>query len=342
MVTAPRDSRERRVTVRDVATHAGVSQATVSQVLSGSRPVAEDTRARVLAAVQELGYRPNHFARALRQQKSHTVAIVVPNITHVTYPMVARGAGEILGPLGYQVALYDTNGLRATEKQIVRTLTDRMVDGAIVFGYPLAPGDARMLQESGVAVVNGNPGSESSPLWDTVQVDETAALRYLTRTLAERYDGPIAYIGGPAGHNTAPRREAGFHAGMQDLTLATDPRLTTSAPYTWAGGRSALTGMLEAGLRPRLVVCANDMIAIGAIAAAREHGLDVPGEVAVSGYDNIDAAEMAVPPLTTIEASPFEQGRAAARLLLERMTDTYRGPARHLTLSAEPVMRASA
>jgi len=342
MVTAPRDSRDRRITVRDVAAHAGVSQATVSQVLSGSRPVAETTRSRVLASIKTLGYRPNHLARALRQQKSHTVAIVVPNITHVTYPMIARGAGEILGPLGYQVALYDTNGLRATETQIVRTLTDRMVDGAIVFGYPLAPGDARILQESRIAIVNGNPGTESSPPWDTVQVDETSALRDLTRTFGAQYKGPIAYIGGPVDHNTAPRREAGFRAGMEELALACEPRLMTSAPYTWAGGRNALAGILEAGLHPRLVVCANDMIAIGAIAAAREQWLDVPGDIAVTGYDNIDAAEMAVPPLTTIEASPYEQGRAAARLLLERMTSTYSGPARHLTLSAEAVARASA
>jgi LacI family transcriptional regulator len=342
MVMAPRDSADRRITAREVAAHAGVSQATVSQVLSGSRPVSESTRSRVLASVKELGYRPNHLARALRQQKSHTVAIVVPNITHVTYPMVARGASEILGPLGYQVALYDTNGLRTTENQIVRTLTDRMVDGAIVFGYPLTPSDARVLQGSGVAIVNGSPGAEPSPRWDTVQVDETSALRNLTRSLGVRYEGLIAYIGGPADHNTAPRREAGFRAGMDDLGLACEPRLLTSAPYTWAGGRNALAGILEAGLRPRLVVCANDMIAIGAIAAAREHGLDVPDDVAVSGYDNIDAAEMAVPPLTTVEAFPFEQGRAAARLLLERMTNAYSGPARHLILSAESVTRASA
>ncbi|WP_377267593.1 LacI family DNA-binding transcriptional regulator [Peterkaempfera sp. SMS 1(5)a] len=342
MVTAPRDPFDRRVTVRDVAAHAGVSQATVSQVLNSSRPVSEATRARVTASIEELGFRPNHLARALRQQKSHTVAIVVPNITHVTYPMVARGAGEILGPLGYQVALYDTNGLRATEKQIVRTLTDRMVDGAIVFGYPLAPGDARALQESGVAIVNGNPGTEALLRWDTVEVDEMSAMRDLTRTVTARYAGQIAYIGGPVDHNTAPRREAGFRAGMQDLGRACDAGLMASAPYTWAGGRNALAAILENGMRPRLVVCANDMIAIGAMAAAREHGLDVPGDVAVTGYDNIDAAEMAVPPLTTIEPFPFEQGRAAARLLLERMTDSYAGTARHLTLAAEPVDRASA
>lgn len=342
MAQAPSKSRDRRITVRDVATHAGVSQATVSQVLSGTRPVSEGTRARVLTSIQELGYRPNHLARALRQQKSHTVAIVVPNITHVTYPMVARGAGEILGRPGYQVALYDTNGLRATEKQIVRTLTDRMVDGAILFGYPLAPSDARVLQESDIAIVNGSPGTDAALPWDTVRVDETTALRDLTRTLGQRYTGPIGYIGGPADHNTTPLREAGFRAGLTDLGLSCEPRLMTSAPYTWAGGRGALASLFEAGINPRLVVCANDMIAIGAIAAAREQGLDVPGDIAVSGYDNIDAAEMAVPALTTIEAFPYEQGRAAARLLLDRMTNTYSGPARHLILSAETVPRTSA
>lgn len=335
--------RSRRVTVDDVAAHAQVSQSTVSQVLSGSRPVAEATRLRVLRSIEELGYRPNRLARALRQQRSHTVAIVVPNITHVLYPLVARGASEIFRPLGYQVALYDTDNHRATETQVLRAITERMVDGAILFGYPLDATDAEILNESGISIVNGGLDNETPAPWDTVRVAQADALRGLVESLGPRYDGPIAYIGGPAGHGTSPVREKGFRDGMAAIGRPAEPAAITAADsFSFAGGRDTLNRLLDTGPQPRLVVCANDLIAIGAMAAARDRGLGIPDDIAFSGYDNTDAAELAVPPLTTVEAFANEQGRACARLLLDRVTGTHAGPARHLTLSTQLVLRRSA
>ena len=336
-------SRGRRVTVDDVAAHAGVSQSTISQVLSGTRPVAPATRSRVLASVEELGYRPNRLARALRQQRSHTVAIVVPNITHVVYPMVARGVIEVVRPLGYQGARYDTDGVRSTETQVLKSIAERMADGAVLFGYPLRRSDARILSDFGIAIVNGGLNDEVPQHWDTVRVAQADALRELVESLAPDYGGPVAYLGGPPGHGTSPVREAGFRAGMDRLGRAIDSSLVVSAAaYSAGAGREAMAGILDTGTTPRLVVCANDLIAIGAMAEARSRGLRIPDDIAFSGYDNTDASEIAVPPLTTRDAFAFEQGRACARLLLERLTDSYQGPARHLTLSTELVRRESA
>jgi len=332
-----------RATVNDVAQHAGVSQSTVSQVLGGSRPVAEATRARVLKSIEELGYRPNQLARALRHQRSQTVAIVVPNIRHELYPAVARGVSDVLRPLGYQVALYDTDRVKAIETQVVRSIAERVMDGAVIFGYPLARADARILSSLGIAVVNGGVDDDTLRPWDTVRVAQPEAVQRLVQTLGAQYGGPIAYVGGPADHPTAPVRETGFRAGMATLGIPVDEALVTSVGhYSWDDALVRFRQLAATQRRPRLVVCANDLLAIGVMAAARERGWRVPDDIAVCGYDNIVAAEMSVPPLTTIETYPFEQGHACARLLLDRMLDGYAGPPRFLTLSTEIVRRKSA
>lgn len=332
----------RRPTVADVALHAGVSKATVSQVLSGTRPVSASTRARVEASIKTLNFRPNQLARALRHQRSQTVAIVVPNITHVVYPMVARGVSEVLRPLGYQVAVYDTDDDSATESQIVRTVADRLVDGAVLFGYEVRRKDAQILERAGIAFVNGGlDGAPTDEGWDTVRVDQHTGIKALTSLAVTRHGPDIAYIGGPQGHGSAKPREEGFRDAITETGAVVNEGLLRSSPYSWQGGRDALASLLELGMRPRAVVCANDMIAIGAMTAAREAGLNIPGDIAISGFDNIDSAVMSLPPLTTVEAFPFEQGRACARLLLERMSGVYTGTPRHLTLAPEVLLRES-
>jgi len=337
------ETTKRRVTVDDVAAHAGVSQATVSQVLNGSRPVSEATRARVEASIEALGYRPNPVARALRGHRSRTVALVVADFDREVFPAVALGVTEVLGPEGYQVALYHTGGDRATAAPVVRAVTERVTDGAIVFGHALAAADARLLAEAGVTVVNGGLADTDPAAHDTVSVTQGEAFAGLVRLLGERYDGLIAHIAGPAAHDTSPVRAAGFRAGLASFgTPEADILVTPAAAYSWAAGRDAAAALLDRPRRPRILVCADDLLAIGAMAAARERGLRIPEDVAVSGYDNSVAAGLAVPPLTTVEPFPAEQGRACARLLLERLSGAYDGEPRQVTVSTEVVERESA
>ena len=332
-----------RVTVNDVAEHAGVSQSTVSQVLGGARPVSAATRVKVLASIEELGYRPNQLARALRSQRSQTVAIVVPNIVHELYPVVARGVSDVLRPLGYQVALYDTDHVRSVETQVVRSIAERVTDGAVIFGYPLARSDARTLTGLGIAVVNGGLDDDLPRPWDTVRVAQPEAMRAITEQMAGQYGGPVAYVGGPPDHSTSAVRETGFRAGMQAAGLDVDESLVTPVDeYSWPQARDHFQLLIGDHRRPRLVICANDLLAIGVIAAVRARGWRVPDDVAVTGYDNIVAAGMSVPPLTTVETYPAEQGHACARLLLDRMLGGYTGPPRFLTLNTDIVRRESA
>ncbi|MGH1524204.1 LacI family DNA-binding transcriptional regulator [Leifsonia sp. L25] len=295
---------ERRITVADVAAHAGVSPATVSQVLGGSRPVSAATRERVQQSIDELNFRPNQLARALRQQRSHTVGIVVPNITHVLYPMVARGVSEILRPLGYQVALYDTDHQDDIEQRVLATLVDRHVDGAIIFGHELTPAKAAILSDAGVQFVEGGLDGPPEHDWDTVRVDQRAAIRQITSEVWQRRGGRIAYIGGPDNEGSSYPRRDGFLDAIRALNVPGSDWSLTQTTYTWQGGREAMAELLASGPVPTSVVCANDMIAIGAMDTLRRAGLRIPDDVAVTGYDNIDAAEMAIPRSPQLKHSP--------------------------------------
>jgi len=336
--------RARRVTVDDVAAQAGVSQATVSQVLGGSRPVSQATREKVLESIQTLGFRPNQLARSLRRERSQSIAFVVPNIMHEVYPAVARGIGEVVRPLGYQVAIYDTDNDRATERHVIHTVGDRMTDGMIAFGFRLHDADLRTLDAQGIVTVNGGFTGRPPGACDSVQVSQDEAFRDAVLTLGARYRGPIAHIGGPRGHSTAPIREAGFRAGMAAGGFRLDEALVIAASeYSAVGGRDALTELLgRAAAPPRLVICANDLLAIGAISAAVTRGLRVPEDIAISGYDNIPVSEALTPPLTTMDAFQFEQGRTCARLMLERLAGDYTESARHVVMPARLIERASA
>jgi len=256
--------------------------------------------------------------------------------------MVARGVSEVLRPEGYQVALYDTDHDPVTETQVVRTITDRMVDGAIVFGFEVKPADAEIFARANKPFVNGGLDDAKALPWDSVRVDQTLAFRDLVASVAKTGRGPIAYVGGPAEEGSSAPREKGFREGIAAAGQRPDPALMAdSAAYSWEGGRTALGRILARGTRPGAVICANDMIAIGAMQAARDAGLRIPEDIAITGYDNIDAAEMTLPPLTTVEAFPFEQGRACARLLLDRLRGEVGAEPRHLLLGTEIVERDS-
>ncbi|GAA3215270.1 LacI family DNA-binding transcriptional regulator [Dactylosporangium siamense] len=331
----------RRATIGDVAAHAGVSVTTVSHVLSGRRPVSTATQQKVRRSIDLLGFRPNEIARSMRSQRTHTAALVVPNIAHVVYPFVARGITEELRPLGYQISIYDTDDDPVVKADVLQVITDRRVDGVILFGFDITSTDAAVLTGASIPFVNGGLNAEVDGPYDCVRSDQRAGLEITTRHLIERFGGPLAFVGGLPGDGPADLRESGFRRAMAAAGLPVDERLVARVPYSWEGGREALAQLLAKDLPIRAVVCANDLIAIGGMAMARERGLRVPEDLAFTGYDNIEAGTMVVPTLTSVESFLDEQGRSCARLLIDRLGRGYGGPARHVSIDTALVVRAS-
>jgi LacI family transcriptional regulator len=338
-IESPEAYEPTRVTIAQVASLAGVSPTTVSHVLSGKRIVGAATRGTVQEAIRQLGYRPNHVARNLRTRQSHMVAVVVPDITNPFYSVLTRGLADAVDGAGYGTYVCNTDGLHDREKKFFEDVFDRGVDGIV-----LASGDTASQVEFGPADY-GTPivcigGELNHPRCDVVKADDEVGSRTAAEHLIDHGFQHIAMIQGPA-HSGEPRAQ-GFRAAMRARGREVSPALMVRGDWTRLGGRQAMHQLMALPDRPDAVFCANDLMAIGAIDVAHDLGLRVPDDVAVVGFDDVDAATIVSPQLTTIRNPAYESGRTAGDLLLSRMTGRYTDAGRTVVLPCPLVSRASA
>jgi LacI family transcriptional regulator len=330
------------VTIVDVARHAGVSITTVSHALSGKRRVAEGTRARVEHSIRELGYRPNAFARGLRTERSHMVALIIPDITNPYYPTLARGMQDTLHASGYQTFVCNTDGRREQERSFLDDSLQRRVDGIAFAAFAT---NARMLApilRADIPFVSIGTMIRHGKV-DQVRTDDVAGSRDATSYLIERGYEPIGMIGGPPGIAPSDHRLEGHRAALRAARIRFDRGLVAIGDFTRAGGAAAMRELLAHDRPlPRAIFCANDLMAIGAMDVAREAKLRVPRDLAVMGYDDIEAAALVTPDLTTVVNPAREMGQACGRLLLDRMTGEHAGAGREVVIPHRLISRASA
>ena len=331
----------RRPTIGDVAERAGVSKTTVSHVLSGRRPVARTTRERVERSIRDLGYRPDGLARSLRTQRTHLVALLIPDITNPFYPVLARGLDSGMDESGYHVVICNTDSDPERGLQFVTEVYDRRVDGIVLDSFAMSVEQLR--QRTGgpaLPVVWIGADFADQPGIDIVRSDDEQGAFDATTHLIRRGCRRVAMIDGAPGGG-APRND-GLRRALAAAGMAPGGATVSHGGWTREGGARAMAGLLEGTPRPDGVFCANDLMAIGALDVLRERGVAVPDEVAVVGFDDIDAAAIVTPSLTSVVNPAFETGRIAGALLLERMTGAYTGPQRAVTLPCRLVARASA
>ncbi len=305
----------RRATIRDVARAAGVSPATVSQVLNGARPVARPTRARIIEVIQQLDYRPNAFARGLKTLRSHLVGIVLPDLSNPFYPTLVRGAQDELSASGYHTVIVNTDAGYEAERELVSELVYRQVDGLVLITFTLGTTDFAKLIGEGTPVVVIGPFTGV----DHVHTSDFSAALEMTEYLLEAGYASIAHVAGPEGAGPASPRMAGYRAAMTHHGFPPDRQVIVRGDFTKAGGAKAMVRLLEAGPPPRAVFCANDLMALGAMEAAQNSRFAVPADIAVAGFDDIDAASLVRPALTTIGHPAGDLGAKAAAQLLARI-----------------------
>ncbi|MFE2041346.1 LacI family DNA-binding transcriptional regulator [Streptomyces sp. NPDC059477] len=325
----------------EVAARAGVSVTTVSHVLSGRRPVAERTRARVLAVIEELGYQPNSLAQGLRTRRTMTVGLLVPDLTNPFYPMVLRGLDDVLVPVGYRVVACNTDGVREQEAAFLRDMAGRSVDGAVIAAFQLPRKDLLDHRRT-MPVVRLGGGYFDADLGDLVRSDDEGGMAQAVRYLLEQGRQRVAYIGGRRHTGPSDLRETGYRRALAEADRVIDEDLVLRGGFTRDAGREAAEILLARDARPDAIACANDLIAIGVLDAARKLGLRVPEELAVTGYDDIDAAFLVTPALTTVVNPAREVGRACGAALLRQLTAEEAEPARELVIANALVRRESA
>ena len=324
--------------IRDVARRAGVSVGTVSNVLNRPAAVSVSTRDRVLAAIAELGFVRNESARQLRAGQSRTIGLVVLDIANPFFTDVARGVEDVANAAGLSVILCNSDDLPAKEGAYLDLLAEQRVQGVLITPTAELSPHLAALRSRGTPVVlldRRAPG----PGQCAVTVDDVLGGRLAADHLLERGHRRIAFVGGSTGLPQVEERHAGVVAAVRE-ELGDDDALTVFSPekLTVSAGREAAAAIigLHASRRPTAAVCANDLLALGMLQEMVRHGVRVPDEFAIVGYDDIDFAAAAAVPLTSVRKPRQELGRRAAGLLLEEAT----GSADHIheQLVFEPVL----
>jgi LacI family transcriptional regulator len=330
-----------QVGMTQVAARAGVSVTTVSHVLSGRRPVAEATRARVLRVIEELSYQPNTLAQGLRTRRTMTVALIVPDLTNPFYPMVLRGLADVLVPAGYHAVVCNTDGTREEEIAFLEAMTTRQVDGVVIAAFQLSRQDF-LAHVGDLPLVRLGGRAFDAELGDLVRSDDEGGMLQAARYLLEQGRSRLAYIGGTPHTGPSDRREGGYRRALREAGHAVDEELVVRGEFTREAGRAAAERLLGRPGRPDAIACANDLIAIGVLDAARALGLDVPADLAVTGYDDIDAASLVIPALTTVVNPARQVGRACGEALLRQLGAEEPEPPRELVIANSLIRRESA
>jgi LacI family transcriptional regulator len=314
---------KRKPTQADVARRAAVSQAMVSYVLNDHPAVSvpTETRRRILEAVEELGYVPNSAARSLRTRKTMTLAAIIPDITNPYYPAFIRGIQDAAETEGYDVISYNTDGDHAKELKALRSIQHGRVDGAILVLFHVVPEDLRPLAEAGLALLKSGP---NQPSWievgvDNLMADNVEAARTAVNYLIERGHTRIGMVAGVAGTPPRERRVIGYSQALAEHHIPLDEILIRAGDFTESGGYEGMQELLKLSPRPTAVFAANDLMAIGAMFALREAGISIPDDMAIVGFDDIPAARLVQPPLTTVAQYPEALGRRSAEMVFERL-----------------------
>src|SRR3954465_10687082 len=305
--------------IRDVAVAAGVSVGTVSNVLNRPDAVSTATRERVQAAITALGFVRTESPGPLRPGRSRTIGLVVLDIANPFFTDVARGVEEVAGAAGLAGMLCNSDDQPAKEAAHLDVLTEQRVQGVLISPTAELSGHLSALRSRGTPVVLLDRRATGTDQC-AVAVDDVLGGRLAADHLLERGHRRIAFIGGSSGLPQGQERHDGGVAAVREGTGG-DDALTVFSPgtLTVAGGREAAAQIigLPAGRRPTAAVCANDLLALGLLQEMVRHGVRVPDDFAIVGYDDIDFAAAAAVPLTSVRKPRQELGRPAARLLLD-------------------------
>lgn len=305
--------------ITELAEHAQVSPTTVSRVLNNSsHAVSEATRQRVLQAAAELNYRPNALARAMITRRTRIIGVIVGDSSDPYFSTIVRGIEGEAQEHGYLVIICNTDRDPLIEHSYLALLHDYQVDGIIFAGG--SRHDSAMLaavlgelRESKVAMVALNPHTAVPA---EIHIDNVSAAREMTEYLLALGHRRIALINGPEEITTSVQRLEGYRQALAAAGLPFDPELVWPGQFTFASGAAAAQRFLTTANRPTALFGSNDQTAIGAMATLREAGVDIPQEVSVAGFDDIEQARYVYPSLTTMEVPMHRLGQEGMRHLL--------------------------
>jgi LacI family transcriptional regulator len=316
----------KNTTLQDIAAKANVSKSTVSRVLNDKSVVNSETRRVVLEAMERVGYTPNVFAQGLAKGRSMTVGVVTQKIGSPFYDAIMQGVIEGFGGTGYSPLFADGQWVVAAAVDAVRTLLGRQVDGLILLGCDLGETEMNALRDRLPVIVVGREIAG----WEErcVFIDNVKAAYEATKHLIDFGHRRIALVRGLDDHQDSIRRFEGYRQALSEAGIEFDENLTYAGDFSAQSGMLAVNTWLMRGSHFSAVFCANDMVAIGVRLALHRHGIRVPEDVSIIGFDDQGESAFLTPPLTTVRQPAVEMGRVSAEALVALMNDeTFKIPA---------------
>lgn len=313
--------------IQDVAAQAGVSLKTVTNVVHGRRHVSDETRARVLAVISELGYRPSMAARMLQRGHSNVIALAVPRIDEPYLGSLGHAIIESAGRRGYTVLIDETGPNEEGESQAALGYPGHGIDGVIFSPRPQNPARIATSSRFTPMVLLSQPLPDSTA--DYVTIDNDTSAREIVQHMLDRGRRHIAFVGQPDDSgSTGYFRSQGYRAQMRDAGLPV--RVVPANTYTREIGAVIAEQMLSEGALLDAIICASDLLAIGVMRALAKNGVRVPDDVAVSGWDNIIDGEYQAPTLTTVATDLTELADKALAALANRIRGDQSPPETHI------------
>jgi len=329
----------RRSTIHDVARAAGVSTTTVSRVLNGRPDVAEATRLRVQRALADLGYGGGATPRRHAREDVHYVTIIAHGVDNEYIGTIVRGILDQLDLTAHQAVLHLTDVQLAREEDYVRIAQRTGSDSLLIVTPRLRDPDLSDLMGNGTpyVMIDYYPETNTAPC---VRATNWQGMREGTNYLIALGHRRIGFITGRRGDGITEARLHGYRSALLEASLPFDPDLVVDGDYGQPSGFSAASALLSLNTRPTAIVASNDLMAMGAIEAARVLGLAVPKDVSVLGFDDLPTAATIHPPLTTIRQPLYEMGRMAAQMVVA-LSEERELVSRQIELPTQLIVRAS-
>ncbi len=332
------------VTIKDVAREAGVSVATVSRVLNGKQPVKEATQRLIQEVATRLRYVPHSAARSLITRRTHTIGVLLPDLYGEFFSELIRGVDLAARRHGYHLLVSSSHDDAQEIEAALRAMRGR-VDGLIVMSPDVDAGrlEANLPDTLPTVLLNTTLGGVAC---HSLNVDNYGGALAMVKHLAALGHRRIALISGPPRNLDARERRRGYEDAVRDLFRAGEPDLVLAGDFSEESGYQAGRRLLELeprpdGMRPDAVFAANDAMAIGCLCALKERGVQVPGEVALAGFDDIPISRFMMPPLTSVKVSIAELGARALERLHVAVEAGNTGECSHETIPTELVVRGS-
>ncbi|MDO5435540.1 MAG: LacI family DNA-binding transcriptional regulator [Clostridia bacterium] len=328
-----------KISMLDIAQRAGVSTTTVSRVINNNtKGVSEQTRNRILEIIRETNYRPSIQARNIAQSHSNIIGVIIPDMANLFYPKIIRGINDCITKHGHLMMLCNSDSNPETEKQQLLAMVDNRVAGVVLCSGVSNDSFLKEYHQFGTPLVMIGRNSDSKYADGQITGDNVAGMYESASYILGHGHRDILYIDGPMEVSGPIFRQKGFRHAMADKGMPVDESMVFNGDFSVNYGYRVVSDLLEQGHRFTAVISGSDLIAVGAVKALLHHGVSVPKDVEVIGYDNIDLSEICEPALSTVSKPHYDMAYEAAEILM-RIIEGDTPKLRYIKTEAKLILR---